>query len=120
MPDKRPSLSLSPAAEAFVSGAADEDNVGLRSSSPAEKPKAKARKPDVPKAPEKVQTLPMYDTGPLPPRHRVLSSGELKRRVTGFVTPELGSRLDEYMAAEERNVSWVLQRALTAWLEANA
>lgn len=47
----------------------------------------------------------------------MLSSGELKRRLTGFVAPELGERLDTYLAREERNVSWVLQRAIARWLD---
>lgn len=122
MRDKRPSLSLTPAAEAFVADAPEE---APRQGRGGEEPRQSRPKRQVKKAAEKKalppeSSVPTRVEGLLPPRHRVLSSGELKRRVTGFVKPELGKRLDDYLESEERTVSWVMQRALTMWLDANA
>lgn len=106
-PSKRPTLSLSPAAEEFISEA------------PLETPSRRKASPPAAPAPAPLAataTTPA-ERAPLPPRHRMLSSGELKRRLTGFVAPELGERLDTYLAREERNVSWVLQRAIARWLD---
>lgn len=61
-----------------------------------------------------------WDGPPLPAKHRLQSSGKMVRRLTGYVSPELGDQLDAFMTAEQRTTSWVLERALREWLARQA
>ena len=40
-------------------------------------------------------------------------------RINITLPPELDQQLKEYAAREDRSVSWIIQRALRAWLDQN-
>jgi len=113
---RKPSLSLTPEQEAFLDDAPPAQS---------EKPTAQLAAPVSPLSPssrpEPARNARAKAEGPqlgkLPKSHRLQASGKVVRRVTGFVSFDLGKRFEDYLAAEERTASYVLERALRAWLD---
>ena len=110
---KKPALSLTPEQEAFL-------NDPGPAPVPAEVRESVLREPKTIKVAPTGPTPPVEEPrlGPLPRSHRLQSSGRVVRRVTGFVSFELGKRFETYLETEERTASYVLERALKAWLDA--
>ncbi len=114
---KKPSLSLTPEQEAFLNDPAEaspEATPAPAVAAPAKPTRARSKPFQV--APRPSAEEPQL--GKLPRSHRLQSSGRVVRRVTGFVSFELGKRFEAYLETEERTASYVLERALKAWLEA--
>ena len=116
---RKPSLSLTPEQEAFL------DDGLAQTEKPAAAQLASPPAPVSPSSPSprpepvrithaKAEDLQL---GPLPRSHRLQASGKVVRRVTGFVSFDLGKRFEDYLESEERTASYVLERALKAWLD---
>ena len=121
---KKPALSLTPEQEAFLNdpgpalaspGAAPAVPVSEVPVSPTPARPTRAKSKPFQVAPRPSAEEPQL--GQLPRSHRLQSSGRVVRRVTGFVSFELGKRFETYLETEERTASYVLERALKAWLE---
>lgn len=118
---KKPSLSLTPEQEAFLNDPAEASPEPEPVPVPALAPPVAA-----PAKPTRARSKPFQaaprpsaeepQLGQLPRSHRLQSSGRVVRRVTGFVSFELGKRFEAYLETEERTASYVLERALKAWL----
>ena len=114
---RKPSLSLTPEQEAFL------DDGPVQTEQPAA---AQLASPPPPTSSPRPRPEPARIThakaedlqlGPLPKSHRLQASGRVVRRVTGFVSFDLGKRFEDYLESEERTASYVLERALKAWLD---
>lgn len=61
-----------------------------------------------------------HPTPSLPRGRQVQASGRVVRRITVYLPGELGERLDAHCEREDRELSWVVARALEAWLSTRA
>ena len=108
---KKASLSLTPEQAAFLD---DSSDAAHPTTTPTRTIPQEVLSPRVPQK----TSFGDMQIGPLPRSHRLQASGKVVRRVTGFVSFDLGRRFEDYLEAEERTASYVLERALKSWLDA--
>lgn len=124
---RKPSLSLTPEQEAFLDdGLAQTEQPAAAAAAQLASPPPAPVSPSSPSPSLSPRPEPVRIThakaedlqlGPLPRSHRLQASGKVVRRVTGFVSFDLGKRFEDYLEVEERTASYVLERALKAWLD---